>query len=135
MGVMTVAGYLGGHLSYALGVGVNNTFWQHPPQDWTPVLDEDDLPEGEPVNVQANGATVLLYRSGGRISAIGSRCSHAGGPLHEGTIDSATGCVTCPWHQSVFRLDGGAVVHGPATVPEPAYDARIEGGKIEVRGR
>jgi hypothetical protein len=37
--------------------------------------------------VHAGGATALLYRSNGRICAIGSRCSHAGGPLEEGDID------------------------------------------------
>lgn len=133
MGVMTVGGYLGGHLSYVKGVGINNTFWQHPPDEWVPVLDEGDLPEAQPVKVDANGATVLLYRRGGRLFAIGSRCSHAGGPLEEGVIDGTAGCVTCPWHQSVFRLEDGRVVHGPATVPQPNFDVRVEGGKIEVR--
>jgi nitrite reductase/ring-hydroxylating ferredoxin subunit/uncharacterized membrane protein len=133
MGVMTVGGYLGGHLSYVKGVGVNNTFWQHPPDDWVPVLDETDLPEAQPVKVNADGATVLLYRRGGRLYAIGGRCSHAGGPLDEGVIDATALCVTCPWHQSVFRLDDGGVVHGPATVPQPRFDVRVEGGKIEVR--
>lgn len=135
MGVMTLGGYLGGHLSYARGIGVNNTFWQHPPEEWTPVLDDDDLADGAPRHVEANGATVLLYRSHGRILAIGSRCSHAGGPLHEGEIDAAAECVTCPWHQSVFRLSDGKVVHGPATSPQPAFDVRVEGGKILVRSR
>jgi nitrite reductase/ring-hydroxylating ferredoxin subunit len=136
MGAMTFGAYLGGHLSFARGIGVNNAFWQHPPEEWTPVLDESDLADDTPVNVEANGATVLLYRRrGGELFALGSRCSHAGGPLHEGDIDADRACVTCPWHQSVFRLDDGSVVHGPASVPMPVYDVRVEGGKIEVRGR
>jgi nitrite reductase/ring-hydroxylating ferredoxin subunit/uncharacterized membrane protein len=135
MGVLTLGGYLGGHLSYARGIGVNNAFWQHPPEEWTPVLDDADLAEGAPRNVEANGATVLLYRRHGRILAIGSRCSHAGGPLHEGEIDEPAECVTCPWHQSQFRLSDGKVVHGPATIPQPAFDVRVDGGKILVRSR
>ncbi|HET7490034.1 MAG TPA: Rieske 2Fe-2S domain-containing protein [Acidimicrobiales bacterium] len=133
MGVMTVGGYLGGHLGWSRGVGVNNAFYQHPPSDWTAVLDDADLPEGRPVRAEAGGATVLLYRDGGRILAIGSRCSHAGGPLDEGDVDAGACTVTCPWHQSVFRLDGGAVVHGPATIPQTAYEARVEAGRVEVR--
>jgi nitrite reductase/ring-hydroxylating ferredoxin subunit/uncharacterized membrane protein len=135
MGAMTFGGYLGGHLSFARGVGVNNAFWQHPPEEWTPVLDESGLTDDQPVNVDANGAGVLLYRHGGQMFAIGSRCSHAGGPLHEGEVDPNNSCVTCPWHQSVFRLSDGAVVHGPASVPLPAYDMRVESGKVEVRAR
>ena len=135
LGALSIGGFLGGYLSFARGIGVNNSFWQHPPEDWTAVLDENALPEGSPVHVQAGEATVLLYRRADRIFAIGNRCSHAGGPLHEGKIDENPACVTCPWHQSVFQLSDGAVVHGPASVPQPAYDVRVEGGQIEVRGR
>ena len=39
------------------------------------------------------------------------------------------------WHDSVFDLRDGSVVHGPATYPEPAFDARLNGGKVEVRLR
>jgi len=132
---LVTGGYLGGHLTYAEGVGVNNAFYQHAPGDWTAVMDASDLPEGSAAKVAAGEATVLLYRSGDRISAIGSRCSHAGGPLEEGKIDDAARCVQCPWHGSVFRLDDGSVVHGPASVPQADYDVRVTDGHIEVRAR
>lgn len=132
MGVMTVGGYLGGHMSYGRGVGVNNAFWQHGPDDWTSVLDDEALAEGASVKVEAGDATVLLHRRDGHVLAIGNRCSHAGGPLDEGATDAA-GCVTCPWHQSVFRIEDGAVVHGPATIPLDAYDTRVEVDHIEIR--
>jgi nitrite reductase/ring-hydroxylating ferredoxin subunit/uncharacterized membrane protein len=135
MAVMTVGGYLGGHLSYSRGIGVNNAFLQHPPDDWTSVLDDAALADGERTRVDAGGAAVLLHRRDGQVLAIGSRCSHAGGPLHEGDIDERDCTVTCPWHQSVFRLDTGDVVHGPATVPQVAYDTRVVDGRIEVRAR
>ncbi|HEV2773956.1 MAG TPA: Rieske 2Fe-2S domain-containing protein [Solirubrobacteraceae bacterium] len=132
---MAVGGYLGGYLSHSRGVGVNNAFHQHGPEDWTAVLDEAQLEEGVPARAVAGDATVLLYRTGGDIHAIGSRCSHAGGPLDEGDVDDASCTVTCPWHQSVFRLEDGSVVHGPASVPQAAYDARINAGRVEVRLR
>jgi nitrite reductase/ring-hydroxylating ferredoxin subunit len=132
---MAVGGYLGGYLSHSRGVGVNNAFHQHEPEDWTAVLDEAQLQEGEPARAVAGDATVLLYRSNGHVHAIGSRCSHAGGPLDEGDIDQAACTVTCPWHQSVFRMTDGSVVHGPASVPQAAYDTRIQGGQIEIRLR
>src|SRR3954468_17399492 len=135
MSVMSVGGYLGGYLSYARGVGVNNAFFQHEPDDWTEVAREAELPEGKSMRVDADGASALLYRSNGRIHAIGSRCTHAGGPLEEGTIDSDRCTVECPWHQSVFRLEDGTIVHGPASVPEVAYDARVVDGRVEIRRR
>jgi nitrite reductase/ring-hydroxylating ferredoxin subunit/uncharacterized membrane protein len=134
MGAMTVGGYLGGHLAFSRGIGVNNGFWQHGPETWTSVLDDAELGEGAAMTVRVGDATVLLHRSDGRLFAISSRCSHAGGPLEEGKIDES-GCVTCPWHQSVFRLDDGSVVHGPATAPQGVYETRVERGRIEIRAR
>ena len=36
--------------------------------------------------------------------------------------------MICPWHGSRFDLVSGAVVHGPAVFPQPAYEARILAG-------
>ena len=82
---------------------------------------------------QAAGTPVLLVRSGDRIDALVDRCSHQSGPLHEGQI--ADGRVTCPWHGSRFRLEDGAVVHGPSTHPQPSLDTRISGDRLQVKLR
>jgi nitrite reductase/ring-hydroxylating ferredoxin subunit len=97
------------------------------------VLDEAALDEGTPVVVQAGDDEVMIIRLGGEVHAIGNTCNHAGGPLNEGEFDGE--CVTCPWHGSMFRLRDGHVVHGPATGHQPAYDVRIDGGKVAVRRR
>lgn len=133
MTTLTAGGFLGGHLSYARGVGVNNSFAEQEPEEWTPVLDERELQAGSPTRVEADGATILLYRAPEGIFAIGDQCSHAGGALHQGKIDDGGLRVTCPLHGSVFRLDDGQVVHGPASVPQSAYEVRVRGGRVEVR--
>ena len=133
--VMTVGGYLGGHLGWVRGVGVNHAFAEHPPTEWTDAIALDDLEPGSTQRVEVDGAPVLLHRRGDGVVAIGSRCSHAGGPLDEGEVDEQACTVTCPWHQSVFSLETGDVVHGPATVPQTAYDARTTNGRVEVRAR
>jgi nitrite reductase/ring-hydroxylating ferredoxin subunit len=130
---MSLGGYLGGYLGYSRGVGVNHALNESPPEDWTAVLDDDTLPAGGSRKVVAGDSGILLHRHGTEITAIGSMCTHAGGPLEGGEIDDAACTVTCPWHQSVFRLADGAVVHGPASVPQTAYETRVAGGKIEVR--
>jgi nitrite reductase/ring-hydroxylating ferredoxin subunit len=130
-GVLIVGAYLGGHLSFAKGVNVNHTFLEYRPQEWTTVLAEAELGEGEMRRVSAGDASVLLVREDGQIHALANTCSHAGGPLNEGEL--ADGCVVCPWHGSAFRLSDGHIVRGPASVPQPAYETRVRGGKIEVR--
>jgi nitrite reductase/ring-hydroxylating ferredoxin subunit/uncharacterized membrane protein len=132
-GVLMFGGFLGGHLSFGNAVNVNKTAGRTGPREWTPVMAESELADGEHRKVDAGKVSVLLYRSGAGILALDSVCSHMGGPLEEGTI--ADGCVTCPWHGSTFRLGDGHIVRGPATTPQPSYEARVNDGQIEVRRR
>jgi nitrite reductase/ring-hydroxylating ferredoxin subunit/uncharacterized membrane protein len=131
LGVLMAGGYLGGHLSYAKAVNVNHTVFEYRPPEWTPVLADAELGEGEHRVVSADGASVLLVRDKGQLYALANTCSHAGGPLDEGEF--VDGCVVCPWHASTFRLTDGGIVRGPASIPQPAYQTRVSEGKIEVR--
>jgi nitrite reductase/ring-hydroxylating ferredoxin subunit len=113
-GAATAGGALGGHLSFALGVGVDNNAFTTG-GEWQPAGDD-----------------VVVHRDGDAVMAIGSRCSHRGGPLAEGEVSD--GCVTCPWHESRFRFADGEVVRGPATRPQPVYETRVTDGQaVEVR--
>ncbi|GAA2131698.1 hypothetical protein GCM10009727_24250 [Actinomadura napierensis] len=129
--VLAFSAYLGGHLSFVKGVNVNRTAWQQGPQDWTPVLGENELPDSEHRTVDVDGVPIMLYRADQRVYALEATCSHMGGPLDKGTI--ADGCVTCPWHGSTFRLADGGIVRGPASTPEPCFETRVQDGRIEVR--
>lgn len=131
MGFLGLAGWMGGHLAYAMGVGVDTTAFQRPPTEWTDAGSLDDLAEGEARAVTVEDTPVLLVRYGPHVTAIGDRCTHRGAPLHEGTVED--GCVVCPWHGSRFRLDDGVVLRGPATRPAPAFQTRIVKGRVEVR--
>jgi nitrite reductase/ring-hydroxylating ferredoxin subunit/uncharacterized membrane protein len=128
--VAAFSALLGGHLSFARGVGVNQTAFEDAPEQWTAVLGEDGLDEGQLTGAQADGVTVLVVRTEGHLHALIDRCSHRGCPLHEGTLNNDA--VVCPCHGSTFRLDG-SIVKGPATSPQPALQVRVENGKVEVR--
>ena len=130
-GAMSIGAYLGGHLSFVKGVNVNRTAWQEGPQEWTPVIRADELTDGQHRVVDAAGVQVLLHKMDGKVYGLDATCSHMGGPLGEGTFEH--GCVTCPWHGSTFRFSDGGIQRGPASSPQPYYETRIEGGRIEVR--
>jgi len=130
-GAVGFGGWLGGHMSYAEGVGVNETTFETYPQEWTRALGEDELPEGEHRRADVEGTAVLLVRQGGQVHALSNTCCHRGGPLDEGELGDGT--ITCPWHHSVFRLEDGSVEQGPAVYPQPALEVRQFGGAIEVR--
>jgi nitrite reductase/ring-hydroxylating ferredoxin subunit/uncharacterized membrane protein len=131
LSVNLASAWLGGELAYDLGIGVNHAAFEEPPSDWTEVAALDDLVDGSPRRVEADGAPVLLLRQGDRIRAIGATCPHLGGPLDEGAIERDT--VTCPWHGSVFNLDDGALIHGPSMYPVSAFEVRVENGKVAIR--
>ena len=125
------AGWLGGHLAFARGVGVDTTAFQPWVGEWTDVGVEDKLEGGVPTLVHAHDVPIMLVRDRGVILALADRCTHRGAPLHEGTVED--GCVICPWHGSRFRLADGAVEQGPATRPQPRFEVRVSEGRIEVR--
>jgi nitrite reductase/ring-hydroxylating ferredoxin subunit/uncharacterized membrane protein len=133
-GAATVGGYLGGHLVYRKGVGPDRNAWKHGGDEWVELDEEVALVGDEaPRVVKVGDDDVLVVRQGAAYVAISNVCGHAGGPLDEGTFDDK-GCVTCPWHGSVFRLRDGHVVHGPATGNQPRYDVRPgRNGKLSIR--
>jgi nitrite reductase/ring-hydroxylating ferredoxin subunit/uncharacterized membrane protein len=133
LGVNGFSAWLGGDLAYDLGIGVDRTAFERSLPNWTDVLAETDLPDKTPKRVTAADVPVLLYRQDGEIFAISATCTHLGGPLDEGEIDGET--VTCPWHGSVFCLRDGKLRHGPATMPEPSFEVRVQDGRIAVRRR
>lgn len=133
IGAVGAGGWLGGHLAYAEGVGVDNTVFEQYPEDWTRVADDAEVREGEPRRVEVDGLPLLIVRDGGHVRVLADRCTHRGGPLSDGEISD--GCVTCPWHGSVFRLADGSVERGPAAYPQPALDVRVRDGGVEVRDR
>jgi nitrite reductase/ring-hydroxylating ferredoxin subunit/uncharacterized membrane protein len=129
---VTVLGmYLGGHVVYGFGTVVNRGAFVEGPGEYVVVGVPEDFPEGEMRRVQANGMPVLVVRHRSALHAISSVCSHAGGPLDEGTLEEDV--VTCPWHGSRFLLRDGSIRGGPATFPQPHLQARERDGKVEVK--
>jgi nitrite reductase/ring-hydroxylating ferredoxin subunit/uncharacterized membrane protein len=131
LGAVSAGGYLGGHLVFRQAVGVDRTATEHRPSDWVDVAGLDELAEGMPARAVAGGVPVVLVRHGHGVDALSATCTHAGGPLDEGTV--ADGCVRCPWHGSHFRLVDGDVVRGPASSPQPSWEAKVEAGRVSVR--
>lgn len=131
LGLATFSGWLGGELVFRHRVGVNHSKPVKGPRGWTTVMADAELAEGQPRRVELDGYPVLLYREGGTVYAIGAVCSHAGAPLEEGTFYDT--CVQCPWHDSVFDLRDGSVVHGPSTYALPGFEVRVYEGQIQAR--
>ena len=132
LAAVSASGLLGGHISFRLAGGANHAEeiphlvkpgWQH-------LMAAADLPEGKVVRQMLGEVPVAAVRLSGAVHVLADRCSHMSGPLSDGEL--ADGCLTCPWHGSMFRLTDGSVAQGPATAPQPAFEVREVGGAIQV---
>jgi len=89
-----------------------------------------EIPAGKMKAVDVAGVSVLLANIADEYYAIGNKCTHRGCKLSSGTFEGET--VKCPCHKSVFNLKTGAVVHGPASKPEPKYAVKVKQEEILV---
>lgn len=131
LGTMLLGAYLGGHLAFGEQIGVNHAAAEGLPTEFTPVLGEHELLEGQPKRARMTDRNIVLVRRDGRIFAMLESCSHLGGPLAEGTLEGSA--IRCPWHGSLFSLEDGSVIQGPACVAQPVLETQVRNGQIEVR--
>lgn len=132
--VAAFGGMIGGHLAYRQATGANKAepVAHVVEPGWHTVGRLEDFPVGAARRAAVGEVPVLVVREAGNtVHVLADRCSHASGPLSRGRL--ADGCVTCPWHGSVFRLVDGYNVGGPATAPQPCFDTRVSAdGTVEA---
>src|SRR3954471_24006114 len=87
----------------------------------------DELADGGMIGGHVGEEAVLLARRGDEFFAIGSSCSHYGGPLADGLVVADT--VRCPWHHARFSLRTGEAVAAPAFNPVPCWRGEEGGGQ------
>ena len=132
--ILSVGAFIGGHIVFKYGYMVNHNAFSggKKAKEYAAILPQADLAEATPTKAMLGPTALVLVRRGDLVFALKETCSHAGGPLSQGTLDGYT--VICPWHGSAFRLSDGAVRHGPAATRQVAYRARINGDQVEVQG-
>jgi NADPH-dependent 2,4-dienoyl-CoA reductase/sulfur reductase-like enzyme/nitrite reductase/ring-hydroxylating ferredoxin subunit len=90
----------------------------------------DELADGGMIGGHVGEEAVLLARRGDEFFAIGSSCSHYGGPLADGLVVADT--VRCPWHHARFSLRTGEAVAAPAFNPVSCWRVQTRDGKAWV---
>ena len=132
LAVAGAGGLLGGHISFRQAGGVNHA--EAVPHlvepGWHDVAAVADLPVERPARVLLGEVQLVVVADDETFQVLADRCSHMSGPLSDG--DLSDGCITCPWHGSVFRLADGSVARGPATAPQPVFVTRVSDGILQV---
>ena len=99
-------------------------------RDRISALKAADVPPGTCRRAYVSGKEIAVFNVGGEFYATQAQCTHAGGPLPDGSL--AGEIVTCPWHGSQFDVRTGEVVHDPATQPLTTYPVEVKDGVLVV---
>ncbi|XP_033970844.1 apoptosis inducing factor mitochondria associated 4 isoform X1 [Trematomus bernacchii] len=94
------------------------------------VCQEADLKDGQMKEVKVGDQEVLLVRTQGQYSAVGSRCSHYNAPLIKGVLVGDR--VRCPFHGACFNVRTGDIEEYPGLDSLPSYKVKVEDGKVYV---
>ena len=86
-----------------------------------------DIPEGGGV-VFADQGVVVTQPTAGTFRAFSSKCTHQGCAVR----GIAEGVINCPCRNSTFDATTGEATGGPATLPLPEKQIRVEGGSITL---
>lgn len=80
------------------------------------------LSVGELMSFRIRDHEIIAINLGSKVVCFDGRCTHAGAPLVEATLEGDV--LTCPWHYSQFNVVTGEVIRGPADKPLKTY--RVE---------
>jgi glycine betaine catabolism B len=93
-------------------------------EDFVKVANTKDIRPSQMKEVEVNGQNICVVNVEGKYYAIGSICTHEGGPLADGTLEGYE--VECPWHNSKFDVRTGEVTSPPASESEPAFEVNVD---------
>jgi 3-phenylpropionate/trans-cinnamate dioxygenase ferredoxin component len=94
-----------------------------------------EIPEGEMRAFDLPSGRIAVAHVEARMYAFADECTHAGCALSDGDFDDRAATVTCMCHGSVFDVETGEPVEGPAQDPVAVHPARLVDGWVEVADR
>lgn len=96
------------------------------------VCKEADVKENEmKVYDLKDAGKVLLIKQNGKISALGTKCTHYGAPLDKSAL--ADGRIRCQWHGACFNIATGDIEDFPGLDSLPCYKVTIVDENVKVK--
>lgn len=101
-------------------------------ENWKNVAGVEEFENTDRKMVDLGGNLQIgIFKFDGEFWAVSAWCSHQKATLMTGDLDD--GCIMCPLHGAKFDLQTGEAMSLPATRPIPAYDLKVEEGRIWVK--
>ncbi|CAH1118551.1 unnamed protein product [Phaedon cochleariae] len=103
------------------------------PEDYVEdvVCKVDDIKDNELKTFDLDEGKVLLVKQNGKISALGTKCTHYGAPLVSSALGD--GRVRCQWHGACFNIATGDIEDFPGQDSLPCYKVTIDSDNVRVR--
>ena len=139
--VNSIQGVIGGTLAVVLGGAAVGPSFLRRRETWFKAASLDALNEGEPTPVTIHVArqdgftqtverqVVFLVKSGERVTALSSTCTHLGCRV---SWDSEAKQLKCPCHGGVYDRTG-AVIAGPPPAPLATITTRVDGDQVFIQ--
>jgi Rieske Fe-S protein len=139
--VNSIQGAIGGTLAVLVGGAVVGPSFLRRRETWVQAGTLDALTEDQPTPVtvrviKQDGFTqtveryvVFLVKSGERVTALSSTCTHLGCRV---SWDSAAKQLKCPCHGGVYDRTG-AVIAGPPPAPLATVTTRVDGVQVFIQ--
>jgi 3-phenylpropionate/trans-cinnamate dioxygenase ferredoxin subunit len=91
-----------------------------------------EIPEGEVRAFDLPAGRVAVAHVEARLFAFADECTHAGCALSEGSFDDREATIECANDGSVFDVETGEPLEGPARDPVAVHQARLVDGWVEI---
>lgn len=95
---------------------------------WIDIAAEGSLAPGEPLHIDHEGQTIVLFLVNGEIFAIEDVCSHDRSPISDGCIEGRE--IICPRHGARFCLRTGQALSAPAYEDIESFEVRADAGRL-----
>lgn len=102
------------------------------PVEWIRVGSIGEVPDGEIRAFDHPACRVAIAHIDHRLLGVSDECTHAGCSLAEGELVERDEGIQCACHGSVFDLETGEPIEGPAADPVLVFAVREIDGWIEV---
>ncbi len=99
-------------------------------ENWQDLCSLEEASEARLLRVKLARSEFAVSFKDGRVGVVSNSCNHVGGPLGEGRLDGDY--IVCPWHNWKFHRCTGVGEPGFETDCVPAYQVKIENGRILV---
>jgi 3-phenylpropionate/trans-cinnamate dioxygenase ferredoxin subunit len=96
------------------------------------VAQASDFVDGQLRGFVIAGLPVAVVRIGGRFHAFADYCTHEGLTLTAGYGVAVENEVVCMMHASVFDIETGEPIEGPAYDRLPVYEVVVDGDDVLV---